>query len=113
MTSRGRSFPAAYGIYSIVSIPLNFLIGFVVGLAAPLAAIAAMVMGVRFLTGRLPFLSLGEFEESGERRMAFELVASEEARNLFAAEKEIVLAEVSSLQEELKAAMKEAKEEAE
>jgi hypothetical protein len=100
----------AYGLYSIISIPLNFLSGFLVGLAAPLAAIAAMVMGVRFLTGRLPFLSLGEFEESGERRMAFELVPSEEARTLFAAEKEIVLAEVTSLQEEVKAAMKEAQE---
>jgi hypothetical protein len=97
-------------VYSILSIPFNFLIGFVVGLVAPVAAIAAMVMGVRFLTGRLPFLNLGEFEESGERRMSLELVPTEEAQQLFAVEKEIVLAEVTNLQEELKSAMKEAQE---
>ena len=110
MTSKTRSFPAVYGFYSIVSIPLNFLLGFVVGLAAPLAAIAAMVMGVRFLTGRLPFLNLGEFQEGGERRMSFELVPAEEARELFAVEKDVVLSEVASLQEELKATMKAAQE---
>lgn len=110
MPRKSKSLPALCGLYSILSIPLNFLLGFVVGLAGPLAAIAAMVMGVRFLTGRLPFLSLGEFEEGGERRMSLELVPSEDARDLFAAEKEMVLAEVTSLQEELKAAMKEAQE---
>jgi hypothetical protein len=99
-----------FNLYTVFSIPFNFLIGFLVGLIAPVAAIAAMVFGVRFLTGRLPFLNLEQFEEDGERRMSLELVPAEEARDLFAAEKQTVLDEVASLQEELKAAMQEAQQ---
>jgi hypothetical protein len=108
MTNSNKSFPVLCSLSSVLSLPFNFLLGFVVGLLAPVAAIAAMVAGVRFLTNRLPFLSLQEFDEQGERRMSLELVPAEEARDLFVVEKQTILDEVASLQEELKAAMQEA-----
>lgn len=110
MTRSSTPFPALYSLYSVLSVPFSFLIGLLVGLIAPVAAIAAMVVGVRFLTGRLPFLNLEQFEEDGERRMSLELVPAEEAKGLFAAEKQVILDEVASLQEELKAAMQEAQQ---
>jgi hypothetical protein len=112
MTRSSKSFPVLFSLSSILSVPLNFLFGFVVGLIAPVAAIAAMVFGVRFLTGRLPFLNLEQFEEDGERRMSLELVPEEQARDLFAVEKQTILDEVAGLQQELKAAMQEAQEKA-
>lgn len=111
MTRNSRSFPVLCSVYSALSLLFNFLLGFVLGLAAPLAAIAAIVVGVRFLTGKLPFLNLEQFEEDGERRMSLDLLPVDEARDRFAVEKEMLLDEVASLQQELAAVMKEAQQE--
>lgn len=110
MRRNSSSFPALNLVFSILAIPYSFTMGFVIGLAAPVAVIAAMVAGVRFLTGKMPFLSLGQFEESGERRMSLELVPVEAAKELFAAEKQTVLDEIASLQEELKVMAQKAQE---
>ena len=108
MAKKEGAFPAFSLIYGIVAIPYNFLVGFVVGLAAPVAAIAAMVLGVRFLTGKMPFLRLsGEADE--ERRLELELVEQEQARDLFEAEKERILEDLGSFRDEMKALIEEAK----
>ncbi len=95
-------------ISGIVAIPYNFFVGFVLGLAAPVAVIAAMVFGVRFLTGKMPFLTLSG-EEEPERRLLLDLVEQDEAQTLFEAEKEKVMTELRSFQEEMKALLEQAK----
>lgn len=107
MAKKDGAFPVFGLIYSIVAIPYNFFIGFVVGVAAPVAAIAAMVLGVRFLTGKMPFLKLSDEEE--ERRLSLELVEQEQAQELFEAEKEKVLSDLGSFRDEMKALMEQAK----
>lgn len=110
MAKNGGAFPVFGLIYNIVAIPYNFFIGFVVGVAAPVAAIAAMVLGVRFFTGKMPFLKLGDEEE---RRLSLELVEQDQAHDLFEAEKEKIMSELGSFAEEMKALMAEAKAKAE
>ena len=111
MAKKGGGFPVFGLVYSIVAIPYNFFIGFVVGVAAPVAAIAAMVLGVRFLTGKMPFLKLSDEED--DRRLSLELVEEEQAQELFEAEKEKVMTELGGFAEEMKALIEEAKATAE
>jgi hypothetical protein len=106
MAKKSGGFPVFGLIYSIVAIPYNFFIGFVVGVAAPVAAIAAMVLGVRFLTGKMPFLKLSDDEE---RRLSLELVEEDQAQELFEVEKEKVMTELGGFAEEMKALIEEAK----
>jgi hypothetical protein len=108
MARQDRSFPVLGLIYSIVAIPFNFFLGFIVGLAAPVAAIAAMVLGVRFLTGKMPFLKLSE-EEGDQRRLQLELVEQDQAQALFEAEKGKVMSDLGSFRDEMKALIEEAK----
>lgn len=108
MTRNDGSFPTFGLIYSIVAIPYNFFIGFIVGLAAPVAAIAAIVFGVRFLTGKMPFLRLSD-DEDEERRLSLELVEQDQVQALFDAEKEKVMAELGSFRDEIKAIIEESK----
>jgi hypothetical protein len=54
MSRNDGEFPVFSILYNIFAIPTNLLIGFVVGVVAPVAAIAAMVAGVRLLTGDDP-----------------------------------------------------------
>jgi hypothetical protein len=106
MAKKNGGFPVFGLIYSIVAIPYNFFIGFVVGVAAPVAAIAAMVLGVRFLTGKMPFLKLSDDED---RRLSLELVEQDQAQELFEVEKEKVMTELGGFAEEMKALIEEAK----
>jgi hypothetical protein len=112
MPSDERSFPVFSLVYNVLAVPYNFFIGFVVGVAAPVAAIAAMVLGVRFLTGKMPFLSLGE-EEEEERRLSLELVAPEAAAELYTAEKEKIMEDLESFRDEMKSMMEAAQAAAE
>ena len=106
MARKDGGFPVFGLIYSIVAIPYNFFLGFAVGVAAPVAAIAAMVLGVRFLTGKMPFLKLSDEEE---RRLSLELVEQERAQELFEVEKEKIMSELGGFAEEMKALMEQAK----
>ena len=108
MANKDGAFPVFGLIYSIVAIPYNFFIGFVVGVAAPVAAIAAMVLGVRFLTGKMPFLKLSD-EEDEERRLSLELVEQDQAQELFEAEKEKIMSDLGSFRDEMKALIEESK----
>lgn len=113
MTSNERSFPMLGIIYNLFAVPYNFLIGFVVGVVTPVAAIAAIVFGVRLLTGKMPFLSMRTDEEGAERRLTLELVSEEEATELYAIEKDKVMDELGGLRDEMKAMIEEAKAEEE
>ena len=108
MAKNDGSFPVFGLIYGIVAIPYNFFIGFIVGVAAPVAAIAAMVLGVRFLTGKMPFLRLSD-EEDEDRRLLLEVVEEEQAQVLFEVEKEKVMSDLGSFRDEMKALIEEAK----
>ena len=112
MTSDERSFPVFGLVYNVFAIPYNFFIGFIVGVAAPVAAIAAMVFGVRYLTGRMPFLSLRQ-EDEDERRLSIELVAPEVAGELYTAEKDKIMDDLGSLGDEIQSMIDEAKAAAE
>lgn len=109
MRNNDRAFPVFDLLYNVLAIPSNFIIGFVVGLAAPVAVIAAMVAGVRFLTGRMPFLRLSEDLEADERRLSLELVPTDEAESLFAVEKERVMDDLGGLREQIKTLIEEAR----
>lgn len=101
------SFPVFSLVYNIVAIPYNFFIGFILGLAAPIAAIAAVVAGVRFLTGRMPFLSQAQGEE-GERYLTLSLVSPDEVSDLFAEQKKTIEGDLGKMQSEIKAIIEEA-----
>ena len=107
MAKNGDSSSVLGLVSGIVAIPYNFFIGFIVGVAAPVAAIAAMVLGVRFLTGKMPFLKLSDEEE--ERRLSLELVEEDQAQDLFQVEKEKVMSDLGSFRDEMKALIEEAK----
>jgi hypothetical protein len=109
MRNSDKGFPVFGLLYNVLAIPYNFFIGFVVGLAAPVAVIAAMVAGVRFLTGRMPFLRLSEDLEADERRLSLELVPTDEVEELFAVEKEKVMDDLGGLREQIKKMIEEAR----
>jgi hypothetical protein len=102
-------FPAFSIIYNIFAIPYNFFMGFVVGVLAPVAAIAAVVAGVRLLTGKVPFVSLGQGEGEEERHLALELVEPERVGDLFAVERKKVEDELAGLQTEIRSIIEESR----
>ena len=63
-------------VIDILSIPYNLLSGFVVGALVPVAAIAAIVAGIRLLTGKMPYLSPQGGEE--ERYLTLTLMPPED-----------------------------------
>jgi hypothetical protein len=96
-------------VYNVFAIPFNFVMGFVVGLLAPVAAIAAVVAGVRLLTGRVPFLSLAQDEGEEERHLALELVEPDRVGDLFAVERKKVEDELAGLQAEIRSIIEESR----
>jgi hypothetical protein len=109
MSSQYRPLPVFSILSSIFAIPSNLLAGLVVGLAAPVAAIAAMVLGVRLLTGKVPFLGHTWEDEEGGRHLSFKLVPPEEVRDLFEVQKEEIGGDLSKMKTEIRAIIEEAK----
>jgi hypothetical protein len=103
MSDNGRTFPVLTLVYNLFAIPYNFFIGFLVGVATPVAAIAAMVFGIRFLTGKMPFPSLRQEAGEEERRLSVELVSPDAIEGLYASERQKIMDELSSLRAEFKA----------
>lgn len=104
-------FAAASIAYNIFAIPYNFLMGFIVGVGAPVAAVAAMVAGVRLVTGKVPFLGHTYEDEEG-RHLSFKLVAPEQAQELFTEHKGRIGDDLGGLQAEIKAIFEEARSKA-
>lgn len=116
MGSRDRSLPVLSIICSIFAIPCLFFTGLIVGLAAPAVAIAGIVAGVRLLTGRVPFLNLiredQDEDEEEKRYLSFTLVPPDEARGLFAQQKEQIGGEFATLRAEIKGIIEQAQTDA-
>ena len=112
MSSNGdNGFPVFSLVYNIFAIPYNFIIGFVVGVAAPVAVVAAMVAGIRFLTGRMPFLSLDRKDEDADRHLSLTLVAPEEVESLLEVQKTQISDELGDLKAEIQSIIEEARAE--
>ena len=68
----------------LLSVPVNFIGGLVVGLIAPVVAVAGIVGGVYLFTKKVPFFSQVTVDEaSGERSLTLSLMAPGEARSAF------------------------------
>ena len=107
------AFPALGMVSWVLAVPYNFLFGYVTGVVAPLAAIAAMVAGIRLFTGKVPFLTpVQEEDEGGDRQLSIGLVSPDEAAELFAEQKEQIGREFSGMKAEIQAVMEEGKTEA-
>jgi uncharacterized membrane protein len=102
-------FPVLKLVLEILSIPYNLLAGFVVGAMVPVAAIAAIVAGVRLITGKMPFLNLVDDEEEGERHLAMALLPPERAEELFAEQRKQIGDEISRLKTEIQSIVQEAR----
>jgi hypothetical protein len=108
--SKKGSLPALGLVLWMLSIPSSFFAGLVTGLVAPLAAIAAMVAGVRLFTGKVPFLARAEEnDEDSGGQLTIRLVPVVEAGPLFAEQKEQLRGEFSAMRAEIQAVMEEAK----
>ena len=65
----------------LLSVPLNFLGGLVIGLIAPLIAVAGVLGGVYLFTKKVPFVSQVDVNDiTGERSLTLELMAPSEAK---------------------------------
>jgi hypothetical protein len=109
MSNRDESVPVFTLIYNIFAIPYLFVIGFIVGVVAPLVAIAGMVAGVRFLTGRFPFFSLIAGDEDEERAVTLSLVPPEEIEDRFAEEKAKIEGDLGPMQAEIRSIIEQAR----
>ncbi len=68
-------------VEELTTVPRHFFVGWLVGLLAPVAALAGIVAGVYFFTKKVPFISGIEEQEHG-RRLVIDLVEPDEARML-------------------------------
>lgn len=112
MSRDDGAFPVLGVVMDILAVPLSLLSGFITGLVAPVAAIAAMVGIIRLLTGKVPFLGQVWEDEEGGRHLSLRLVPPEQVGELFAEQKEEIGGELVKMQAELKAIIEEARGEA-
>ncbi len=110
MSKRDQRSGSVLGIFlQLCTLPSSFLAGFIVGLAAPLAAVAGLVGGIRLLTGQVPFLGhIWQDENTGERHLSFKLVAPDQVGELFARHKEQIGGDLRRMQAEIKAIIEQA-----
>lgn len=90
MLNESKKDKATMSLFSFVgellSVPVSFFGGLVVGLIAPVAALAGIVGGVYLFTKKVPFASqVVEDEASGERSLTLTLMPPDEAQAAFQA----------------------------
>jgi hypothetical protein len=89
----------------LLSVPINFFGGLIVGLTAPLVAVAGIVGGVYLFTKKVLSISQVTADEAtGERSLTLQLMAPDEAKAAFEArlaELEEVWVKVKSELEEM------------
>ena len=98
-------------IADVLAIPYNLLAGLILGFVAPIAAIAAMVAGVRLLTGKMPFLSMQK-APGQDRSLALSLIPPEQVKERFEEQKIEIGGELANMQKEIRAIIEEAKQSA-
>lgn len=112
MPSSDESRMGALGtIADVLAIPYNVMAGLILGFIAPVAAIAAVVAGVRLLTGKMPFLSMQK-APGQDRSLALTLIPPEQVKERFAEQKEEISGELVGMQKEIRAIIEEARAEA-
>ncbi|MBN1659796.1 MAG: hypothetical protein JXA93_15430 [Anaerolineae bacterium] len=108
--TKGQATSVLSLVYNIIAIPYNLLAGFVVGSIVPVAAIAAIVGGIRLLTGKMPYLSSTDVE--GERRVCIDLMTPEGARAAFAHDREEIGGQIERMSAEIQAIIEQARTQA-
>lgn len=102
------SFPVLGAVVEVFAILGNLLSGFFLGLIAPVAAIAAIVAGIRFLTGQVPFLGGFAVDEEGARQLSLRLMSPEQARVAFEEHKDEIGGDLAWMKDEIQAIIQEA-----
>jgi hypothetical protein len=92
----------------LLAIPFGFLAGFVTGLVVPVAAIGALVAGIRLVTGMVPFLGEVSVDEEGRRALSLRLVPPEEVGDLYAGHKEQIGGDLVKMKDEIQAIIEKA-----
>jgi hypothetical protein len=92
----------------LLAIPFGFLAGFATGLVLPLAAIGAVVAGIRLVTGMVPFLGEVSVDEAGARALSLRLVPPEQVGDLYAGHKEQIGGDLGKMKAEIEAIIEEA-----
>lgn len=98
-------------VVDVLAIPYNLMAGLILGFIAPIAAIAAMVAGVRLITGKMPFISMQK-APGQDRSLALNLIPPEDVKDRFEEQKEEIGEELSHMKQEIQAIIEEAKAEA-
>ena len=96
---------------SLLALPFDFISGYLVGLLAPVAALAAIVGGIYLLTRKVPFLShtWPDRDAEGEQHLALKLMPPEQAQAVFVREKERISADLNAMGAEIKVLAEQAK----
>ncbi len=100
--------PMPDAMMQALSIPIGFLTGFMTGLVLPLAAIGAVIAGIRFVTGMVPFLGEVSVDEEGGRVLSLRLVPQDEVRVMYEGHKEQIGGDLVKMKAEIQAIMEEA-----
>ena len=95
--------PLSGGIVQLLAIPFGFLAGFVTGLVLPVAAIGAVVAGIRLVTGMVPFLGEVSVDEEGGRALSLRLVPPDQVGDLFAGYKQQIGGDLGKMKAEIQA----------
>jgi hypothetical protein len=85
MPARSKKHEADFSLLSLLgellSVPVNFFGGLVVGLVAPVAAVAGIVGGIYLFTKKVPFFSqVTTDKDTGERSLTLKLMTASEAQ---------------------------------
>ena len=105
---KDKSGPLSGVIVQLLAIPYSFLAGFVTGLVLPVAAIGAVVAGIRLVTGMVPFLGEVSVDEEGGRTLSLRLVPPDQVGDLYAGHKEQIGGDLGKMKAEIQAIIEEA-----
>jgi hypothetical protein len=105
---KDKSSPLSGVFVQLLAIPYSFLAGFATGLVLPLAAIGAVVAGIRLATGMVPFLGGVSVDEAGGRTLSLRLVPPDQVGDLYAGHKEQIGGDLVKMKAEIQAIIEEA-----
>lgn len=88
---------------NLLALPFNLISGYLVGLLAAVAGLAAMVGGIYLLTRQVPFVSQTYPDDEGGQRLSLKLMPLDQARAAFVREKERISADLDAMGAEIKA----------
>jgi hypothetical protein len=107
-TRKEKSGPLSGVFAQLMAVPYSFLTGFLTGLVLPVAAIGAVVAGIRLVTGMVPFLGEVSMDEEGGRTLSLRLVPPEQVGDLYAGHKEQIGGDLGKMKAEIEAIIQEA-----